>query len=135
MQYNAIDVVKAWAYRNLGLDSNNKFIGVHVNRSSYVVSNNTREDRPDDNDGDMYFLSYIYYNVDVSIFLATNGDVIVARDRVDEEGDPSILIGSIDDIIDGKPLSPASHILKDHHDLITDKDYHDPRTDSEITRQ
>ncbi len=53
MQYNAIDVVKAWAYQNLGLDSNNKFIVVHVNRSSYVVSNNTREDRPDDNDGDM----------------------------------------------------------------------------------
>ena len=126
MQYNAIDVVKAWAYQNLGLDSNNKFIIVHVNRSSYVVINNTREDRPDDNDGDMYFLSYIYDNVDVSIFLATNGDVIVARDKIDEEGDPSILIGSIDDIIDGKPLSPASQILKDHHD---------PRTDSETTRQ
>jgi hypothetical protein len=29
MQYNAIDVVKAWAYQNLGLDSNNKFIVVH----------------------------------------------------------------------------------------------------------
>jgi hypothetical protein len=126
MQYNAIDVVKAWAYQNLGLDSNNKFIGVHVNRSSYVVSNNTREDRPDDNDGDMYFLSYIYYNVDVSIFLATNGDVIVARDKIDEEGDPFILIGSIDDIIDGKPLFPISQILKDHHDS---------RTNSETTRQ
>ena len=126
MQDNAIDIVKTWAYQNLGLDSNNKFIEVHVNRSSYVVINNTREDRPDDNDGDMYFLSYIYDNVDVSIFLATNGDVIVARDRVDEKGDPSILIGSIDDIIDGKSLSPASHILKD---------YHDPRTDSETTQQ
>jgi hypothetical protein len=53
MQDNAIDIVKTWAYQNLGLDSNNKFIIVHVNRSSYVVSNNTREDRPDDNDGDM----------------------------------------------------------------------------------
>jgi hypothetical protein len=83
----------------------------------------------------MYFLSYIYDNVDVSIFPATNGDVIVARDRIDEKGDPSILIGSIDDIIDGKSLSPASHILKDHHDLITDKDHHDPRTNSETTQQ
>jgi hypothetical protein len=126
MQDNAVDVVKAWAYQNLGLDSDNKFIVVHVNRSSYVVSNNTREGRPDDNDGDMYFLSYIYDDVDVSIFLATNGDVVVARDRIDEKGDPSILIGSIDDIIDGKPLSPASQILKDHHD---------PRTNSETTRQ
>lgn len=106
MQDNAIDVVKTWAYQNLGLDSNNKFIVVHVNRSSYVVSNNTREERSDNNDGDMYFLSYIHDGVDVSIFLATNGDVVVARDRVDEEGDPSILIGSITDIIDGKALFP-----------------------------
>jgi hypothetical protein len=124
MQYNAIDVVKAWAYQNLGLDSNNKFIGVHVNRSSYVVSNNTREDRPDDNDGDMYFLSYIYDDVDVSIFLATNGDVIVACDRIDEEGDPSLLIGSIDDIINGKALFAISRL-----------DDYDTRTDSETTRQ
>jgi hypothetical protein len=126
MQDNAIDIVKTWAYQNLGLDSDNKFIVVHVNRSSYVVSNNTREDRPDDNDGDMYFLSYIHDNVDVSIFLATNGDVIVARDKIDEEGDPSILIGSINDIVDGKPLFPISQILKDHHDS---------RTNSETTRQ
>ena len=124
MQYNAIDVVTTWAYQNLGLDSNNKFIIVHVNRSSYVVSNNTKEDRPDDNDGDMYFLSYIYDDVDVSIFLATNGDVIVACDRIDEEGDPSLLIGSIDDIINGKALFPISRL-----------DNHDPRTDSETTRQ
>ena len=123
MQDNAIDVVKTWAYQNLGLDSNNKFI-VDVNRSSYVVSNNTREDRPDNNDGDMYFLSYIHDGVDVSIFLATNGDVVVARDRVDEEGDPSILIGSITDIIDGKALFPYTAI-----------DNHDPRTHSETTRQ
>ena len=124
MQYNAIDVVTTWAYQNLGLDSNNKFIIVHVNRSSYVVSNNTKEDRPDDNDGDMYFLSYIYDDVDVSIFLATNGDVIVACDRIDEEGDPSLLIGSIDDIINGKALFAISRL-----------DDHDTRTDSETTRQ
>lgn len=123
MQDNAIDVVKTWAYQNLGLDSNNKFI-VDVNRSSYVVSNNTREDRPDNNDGDMYFLSYIHDGVDVSIFLATNGDVVVARDRVDEEGDPSILIGSITDIIDGKALFPYTAL-----------DNHDPRTNSETTQQ
>jgi len=124
MQYNAIDVVKAWAYQNLGLDSNNKFIIVHVNRSSYVINNNIREDRPDDNDGDMYFLSYIYDNIDVSIFLATNGDVIVACDRIDEEGDPSLLIGSIDDIINGKALFAISRL-----------DDYDTRTDSETTRQ
>jgi hypothetical protein len=124
MQDNAIDIMTTWAYQNLGLDSNNKFIIVHVNRSSYVVSNNTKEDRPDDNDGDMYFLSYIYDDVDVSIFLATNGDVIVACDRIDEEGDPSLLIGSITDIIDGKALFPISRL-----------DNHDPRTDSETTRQ
>ena len=124
MQDNAIDIVKTWAYQNLGLDSDNKFIVVHVNRSSYVVSNNTREDRPDDNDGDMYFLSYIYDNIDVSIFLATNGDVIVACDRIDEEGDPSLLIGSIDDIINGKALFAISRL-----------DDHDTRTDSETTRQ
>lgn len=123
MQDNAIDVIKTWAYQNLGLDSNNKFI-VDVNRSSYVVSNNTREDRPDNNDGDMYFLSYIHDGVDVSIFLATNGDVVVARDRVDEEGDPSILIGSITDIIDGKALFPYTAL-----------DNYDPRTHSETTRQ
>jgi hypothetical protein len=126
MQDNAIDIMTTWAYQNLGLDSNNKFIIVHVNRSSYVINNNIREDRPDDNDGDMYFLSYIYDNIDVSIFLATNGDVIVACDRIDEEGDPSILIGSINDIVDGKPLFPISQILKDHHDS---------RTNSETTRQ
>jgi hypothetical protein len=113
-----------WAYQNLGLDSNNKFIIVHVNRSSYVINNNIREDRPDDNDGDMYFLSYIYDNIDVSIFLATNGDVIVACDRIDEEGDPSLLIGSIDDIINGKALFAISRL-----------DDHDTRTDSETTRQ
>lgn len=124
MQDNAIDIMKTWAYQNLGLDSNNKFIIVHVNRSSYVVNNNTREDRPDVNDGDMYFLSYIYDDVDVSIFLATNGDVIVACDRIDEEGDPSLLIGSIDDIINGKALFAISRL-----------DNHDPRTDSETTRQ
>jgi len=122
MQNNAIDIVKTWAYQNLGLNSDNKFIVVHVNRSSYVVSNNTREDRPDDNNGDMYFLSYIHGNVDVSIFLATNGDVIVACDRIDEEGDPSLLIGSITDIIDGKALFPISRLNN-----------HDPRTDSETT--
>jgi hypothetical protein len=124
MQDNAIDIMTTWAYQNLGLDSNNKFIIVHVNRSSYVVSNNTKEDRPDDNDGDMYFLSYIYDDVDVSIFLATNGDVIVACDRIDEEGDPSLLIGSIDDIINGKALFAISRL-----------DDHDTRTDSETTRQ
>ena len=124
MQDNAIDIMTTWAYQNLGLDSDNKFIVVHINRSSYVVSNNTREDRPDDNDGDMYFLSYVYDNVDVSIFLATNGDVVVACDRIDEEGDPSLLIGSIDDIINGKALFAISRL-----------DNHDPRTDSETTRQ
>jgi hypothetical protein len=124
MQDNAIDIMTTWAYQNLGLDSNNKFIIVHVNRSSYVVSNNTKEDRPDDNDGDMYFLSYIYDDVDVSIFLATNGDVIVACDRIDEEGDPSLLIGSIDDIINGKALFAISRL-----------DDYDTRTDSETTRQ
>jgi hypothetical protein len=124
MQDNATDIMTTWAYQNLGLDSDNKFIVVHVNRSSYVVSNNTREDRPDDNDGDMYFLSYIYDNIDVSIFLATNGDVIVACDRIDEEGDPSLLIGSIDDIINGKALFAISRL-----------DDHDTRTDSETTRQ
>lgn len=124
MQDNAIDIMTTWAYQNLGLDSDNKFIVVHINRSSYVVSNNTKEDRPDDNDGDMYFLSYIYDNVDVSIFLATNGDVIVACDRINEEGDPSLLIGSIDDIINGKALFAISRL-----------DNHDPRTDSETTRQ
>lgn len=124
MQDNAIDIMTTWAYQNLGLDSDNKFIVVHINRSSYVVSNNTREDRPDDNDGDMYFLSYVYDNVDVSIFLATNGDVVVACDRIDEEGDPSLLIGSIDDIINGKALFVISRL-----------DNHDPRTDSETTRQ
>ena len=122
MQDNAIDIMTTWAYQNLNLDSDNKFIVVHINRSSYVVSNNTREDRPDDNDGDMYFLSYIYNNVDVSIFLATNGDVIVACDRIDEEDDPSLLIGSIDDIINGKALFAISRL-----------DNHDPRTDSETT--
>ena len=124
MQDKAIDIVKTWAYQNLGLDSDNKFIVVHINRSSYVVSDNTREDRPDDNDGDMYFLSYIHDDVDVSIFLGTNGDVIVARDRIDEKDDPSLLIGSITDIIDGKALFPISRL-----------DNHDPRTDSETTRQ
>jgi hypothetical protein len=124
MQDNAIDIMTTWAYQNLGLDSNNKFIIVHVNRSSYVINNNIREDRPDDNDGDMYFLSYIYDNIDVSIFLATNGDVIVACDRIDEEGDPSLLIGSIDDIINGKALFAISRL-----------DDHDTRTDSETTRQ
>jgi hypothetical protein len=124
MQDNAIDIMTTWAYQNLGLDSNNKFIIVHVNRSSYVINNNTKEDRPDDNDGDMYFLSYIYDDVDVSIFLATNGDVIVACDRIDEEGDPSLLIGSIDDIINGKALFAISRL-----------DDHDTRTDSETTRQ
>lgn len=124
MQDNAIDIMTTWAYQNLNLDSDNKFIVVHINRSSYVVSNNTREDRPDDNDGDMYFLSYVYDNVDVSIFLATNGDVVVACDRIDEEGDPSLLIGSIDDIINGKALFAISRL-----------DNHDPRTDSETTRQ
>lgn len=123
MQDNAIDIMTTWAYQNLGLDSNNKFIIVHVNRSSYVINNNIREDRPDDNDGDMYFLSYIYDNIDVSIFLATNGDVIVACDRIDEEGDPSLLIGSIDDIINGKALFAISRL-----------DDHDTRTDSETTR-
>jgi hypothetical protein len=124
MQDNAIDIMTTWAYQNLGLDSNNKFIIVHVNRSSYVINNNTKEDRPDDNDGDMYFLSYIYDDVDVSIFLATNGDVIVACDRIDEEGDPSLLIGSIDDIINGKALFAISRL-----------DDYDTRTDSETTRQ
>jgi hypothetical protein len=124
MQDNATDIMTTWAYQNLGLDSNNKFIIVHVNRSSYVINNNIREDRPDDNDGDMYFLSYIYDNIDVSIFLATNGDVIVACDRIDEEGDPSLLIGSIDDIINGKALFAISRL-----------DDHDTRTDSETTRQ
>ena len=124
MQDNAIDIMTTWAYQNLGLDSNNKFIIVHVNRSSYVINNNIREDRPDDNDGDMYFLSYIYDNIDVSIFLATNGDVIVACDRIDEEGDPSLLIGSIDDIINGKALFAISRL-----------DDYDTRTDSETTRQ
>ena len=33
MQDNAIDIMKTWAYQNLGLDSNNKFIILHVNRS------------------------------------------------------------------------------------------------------
>jgi hypothetical protein len=124
MQDKAIDIVKTWAYQNLGLDSDNKFIVVHINRSSYVVSDNIREDRPDDNDGDMYFLSYIHGDVDVSIFLGTNGDVIVARDRIDEKDDPSLLIGSITDIIDGKALFPISRL-----------DNHDSRTDSETTRQ
>ena len=108
MKDNVIDNVKTWAYQNLGLDSNNKFIVVHINKSSYVVNNNTREARTDDNDGDMYFLSYIHNGLDVSIFLATNGDVVVGRDRVDEEEDPSILIGSIDDIINGKALFSIS---------------------------
>jgi hypothetical protein len=124
MQNKAIDIVKTWAYQNLDLDCDNKFIVVHINRSSYVVSDNIREDRPDDNDGDMYFLSYIDDDVDVSIFLGTNGDVFVARDRIDEKDDPSLLIGSINDIIDGKALFSISRL-----------DNHDPRTDSETTRQ